>query len=304
MVSIIHLLRLIAPLIGIIIFIFIFIVHYINHFQCKCCSNSSNNQPTDTKFNFFPMSFLLYVSFNLLLSIFIVIVTFPNNIYTDQLNILPHQILDISIFIFMYGIMILSIWLDFFAYYRYYTTFKTTKHLMTASTISVLKNYTIYVLIFCSLFIIQLHFYHLLFAAIITLHVICNLYCNYQFTSILIKQYHFFEENSETQSEIDMERRILNKLYFIRKLSLIHSLLNIISLSLFLITYFFQTQNMYSINIIAYIPFLWSISSAVYAITFVRNRKYLKQKCFCTCCMVQSKPISDTQEMQTVQSIK
>eukprot|EP01084_Bolivina_argentea_P319804 554733_1 len=246
-------------------------------------------------FDFFPMSFLLYLSFLTILCILIIIGRLLNYYYYKNNETAIDLLLGYSIqslennsiksmlsmttiktgqdrimdYILMYGIMISSVWVSLFSFYRYYTTLKaTTKLVDKVSTKKILSKFAVYAVIFCILFILQIHVWYLLWYYIV-LFFVFNVYCTYKFAAMLIKQYKVFMNLAMTDVMRSNEQ-ILKSVKFTKNTSLICCILHSINLSLFACTY--------NTNVIYYLPIIWSISALMLTLNFVRNRRFLRAK--------------------------
>lgn len=169
----------------------------------------------------------------------------------------------------IYGILIMSLWESLFTFYRFYTAFKTTQSLLVVTTQQIMNKFMVYALIFSILFVANIHWYYWLFPVMILLNCSFNLFCNWRFAACLLSKYQTFNEqeqnglNDETHSTSAMIKRV----YYMRRISFICYTLQ----SIYFISFMF-TQN---VNIIYYLPLLWSINCCVYSLNFVRNRHTL-----------------------------
>eukprot|EP01083_Nonionella_stella_P018273 50963_1 len=298
-------------LIALFIFICILIVHYKSHFQFNirprradgsltdlnqhCCAISSHD---GTHLNFYPKSFIWYIMLHILLCILIIIsdvivsdirisepnsivaflFTYPFKYYTYAPNNTNgirnlNTIYDYTI---IYGVMLLSIWESLFSFWRYDTTYKTIIYLCEeTSSKSVFQKFVIYALLFCALFGIQIHLYYFIFPLILCLNLVFNVYCNTAFSALLINKFNVFLHLNENPGDCK-NADIINTVYFLRKISLICSVFQSISLAAVLISY--------DVHTIHILPILWAISSAIYSSNFIRNRIYVQQRpCKCCC---------------------
>ena len=121
----------------------------------------------------------------------------------DSLHTIPHYQTDstknytalicfILDYILVYGTMTLSIWESLFSYYRYYTTKISSNSCQLVSTSQVLFRFLIYIVIFVTLYTIQMQLYYWIFPLLIILHCGFNIYCNTAFAAILISKYKHF----------------------------------------------------------------------------------------------------------------
>eukprot|EP01084_Bolivina_argentea_P158846 276692_1 len=267
----------ILSVISVVFLLLVLEIHYNNHFQshlqkccidstCKCCCIVAG--VNDKEFTFFPMSFLLYVIFIILLCLISISHNIMEYIHYNQTN----MALLFNYFL-TYAMLITSLWEDLLAFFRYYTTAKTMNTLHTISTKAVFKMFSIYIAIFTSLFIIQIHFYYWIFPIIICLTFGFNLWCNLKFFSIVITKYETCEQECEKLKEHHFN--VVKILQFLRIISLICCLVHTMSFGLFI--------SIISINtkiLIIYLPILWIIFCTMYTLNFSRNRTWLRQnKC-------------------------
>eukprot|EP01084_Bolivina_argentea_P110461 197235_1 len=250
--------------------------------------------PVDEDFNFFPITFLYYTIYLLLICILIIVYEFIN--YNETHNSFSidlvyqfsiksyhkHSIFELNTdslsiyicdFIIIYGFLILQQWHLLFSFWRYYTTFVSTTQFQITTTRSILLKFSVFIITFSMLFIAQIHIYYYLFPITLILYFSFNWYCTWKFVSTLIKQYGVFIAMDNKHIE---QSNILQSVYFIRRTSLICTILNSLSLTVFVITY--------NIESVYYLPILWSISCAVNAFNFVRNRNFITNKLQRCCC--------------------
>ena len=198
--------------------------------RCRCCRLTSRD---GQKFDFFPSSFACYIISITLLCIILIPKFFldpslnqmehpwhmlistvkDHNVPSiDSLHTIPQHQTDpatnnyivliclILDYILVYGTMILSIWESLFSYYRYYTTKISTNSCQLVSTSQVLIRFLIYIIIFVTLFTVQMQIYYWIFPILILLHSGFNIYCNTAFAAILISKYKHFLGKSEVPS--------------------------------------------------------------------------------------------------------
>eukprot|EP01084_Bolivina_argentea_P048280 88972_1 len=168
----------------------------------------------DEEFNFFPTSFLFYLQFKILLCILIIIVEILNFSYNTESVIdllfgysiksyqknsltqlhLHHNFKTDKLYgfivildhILIYGIMISNLWESLFSFFRYYSTVWSTTNNTIISTKKVVKKFVIYYgIIFCILFLMEIHVWWTLFPVVVILHFVFNFYCTSKFASIL-----------------------------------------------------------------------------------------------------------------------
>merc|ERR1740123_1844846 len=101
---------------------------FASHFSPQCCIIGIDEET----FDFFPVSFILYLTFLIILSLIIIL----------KSNIKQHN-LD-SDYLLLYAMLIISIWDSLFSFYRYSTTAFCAKHFELLSMKKVLKYFSFY----------------------------------------------------------------------------------------------------------------------------------------------------------------
>merc|ERR1719229_648851 len=134
------------------------------------------------------------------------------------------------------------------------------------STSKVFLLFLIYGSCFAVIFLSTIHLFYFIFPAVILSHFLFNLYCSCKFSSALIKKY-----GVRTSTYIEQREIILYSVRFTRNASIISNLLQTLSLSLFLLSY--------TIEMIYYLPILWSISCSIMTMTFIQNRHFMRSNC-------------------------
>lgn len=202
-----------------------------------------------------------------------------NNIMKNNNSITINHYMD---WIFIYGLLILSIWESLFSWYRYYTTRYISKRFNHASTSLVIKYFILYLIPFIIMFILNIHFYYWLFPMVIITHLLFNVYCNWKFCQILVYSYKQSTGYNQGIAKA-IHNKMLKGVYRMRRNSLFCSILSTLSLCIILIIY--NTQ------IIIYLPILWCIYSICFTLNFVRNRTSVYQYLFSIyqCCKYKQK---------------
>eukprot|EP01084_Bolivina_argentea_P131355 231868_1 len=273
---------------------------------CRCICVAID----DEEYDFFPMAFLLYLVSLIIISVIItirlILINFSDNFdftglkhrnmnhsQTHSIHISQYsgstQLICLYIdWILIYGVMFLSLFESLLSFYRYYTTLVTTKYLRLLTTMDILKKFSYFAVLFIIFYILTIHCYFYLFPLVIILYIAFNLFCNLKFSALLISSYSNFIsiETIGKHSLNTSNKDILNSVYFMKRASLICTIIQSIYLCIFIIVY--------NINVIFYLPILWSISSAIFTLNFIRNRQTLTQ-CYVRC-RIQSKKIDKTAE--------
>eukprot|EP01084_Bolivina_argentea_P275355 469575_1 len=300
---------LLLVLIATIFITFTFLLHCTHHFECKyeSCnpttphhiSSDISNQKiccfrmqaiNDQQFDFFPISFLIYVVFMLFLCTLIIlseILIYTNEhtnesiydllfTYTFQsyhitkhplfqlhnINIYNKSITIIILNLFLIcSVLILATWESLFSWYRYYTTMIITKSFRKIPNKFVIKQFLYYAIPFTLIFIANITLSFYIFICTISLHLTFNIYCSLKFAACLIQKVQFLMTMDHDQKEI------LQSVYFMKRISIICSIVHSIYLSIFLIAY--------NPIITHYLPILWSISTFLFSLNFIRNRKVI-----------------------------
>eukprot|EP01084_Bolivina_argentea_P311869 539882_1 len=267
-------------LIALIIIVGVIAVHYNNHFESKFMKRYVNQRskcefkisPIDNQtYKFFPMAFFLYNIFIIILSTVIICICCIN--YIVSYNIKPESIIQLLFkfnlhkqqsityiifnYILSYGIMLLSIWDSLFAFYRSYSTYKTSTFSLLVSTTQILKLFSIYAIPFCVLYTIQINFFYWLFPPLIFMKLCFSICCHCKFVQ------------SIKQADATPDHQLIKSVSYLWKTSVIYAILQSISLGLFL------SLMKYNLNIIYFLPLLWCCISSIYCTNFVRNKNFL-----------------------------
>lgn len=192
-------------------------------------SYSFGIQPKNNEFEFFPMSFLLYIMFITVLSLVIfynyhtlphvpsiisveywAVKSLPSMFaytttcmashlsFTNMQRIIHSKFIydssssgsTILDIIIFYGICVVLTWESLFHYHRYYTTLYSVRKMEILFFKQVfIKFFLIYFLFFLCLFSLQLFMQYFLFPILILTHLIFNSYCIVKFAHILHKFY-------------------------------------------------------------------------------------------------------------------
>eukprot|EP01083_Nonionella_stella_P115992 344329_1 len=201
--------------------LFLWIEHYSQHFHCDWCT--SIYSVDDDEFDFFPMSFLLYLTLLVMINILLIVIATVDN---TLLEMKPYPIqadhtLHIWDYIFFYLILLLSAWVSLFSFYRYYTTLISMVYLETASTRKLFKLFSIFAALLVVLYVIQIHVYYWLFPLVIIVFSVFNIYCTYHSSAMLIKQYTAFLEHTTTDLVLELDHAVLKRIIFTKRISLI-----------------------------------------------------------------------------------
>ena len=176
-------------------------------------------------------------------------------------------------YLLMYGIMVLSIWESLFSYYRYYMTFAVTKHMHEPSIKYVLTRcpMAMFMFLFLALFVVEMHLFYWSFPLLLALFSLFNVYTIWGFAALLIEKYKVFIDLGDVVSAGRLSRNedVLLSVVFMRNVSLISFLFQTASLSLAVTV---------SADILWVLPILWSVSSSILSLNFVRNRRYLQRR--------------------------
>eukprot|EP01083_Nonionella_stella_P029874 82097_1 len=286
--------------VALLLLFFLWWNHYRRHFRWHCskCSKtaperfispSNDNQqmnfvtnaketisgfmlsPIDgEEFDFFPVSFLLFLTLLILLHIVLITLCILDNesFKPSKLSIDEFRILD---YVLMYSMVIVSVWVSLFSFHRYLTTLISTKRISAVPSYKgSVHIFSLYTVIFVALYLIQIHFYYWSFPLVIVLFFVFNIYCSYHASAMLIEQYKRFLEHIDSQLHdvtINMNHNMLNRrIAFTKYVSLACCLLYTMDLSVFLIVY-----NHYPMDIIRYLSMSWRISSFMFSLHFIRN---------------------------------
>ena len=157
-----------------VISIFCFVIHFANHFSIQCPVKHSNKCPGET--GFFPICFVLYNGVIIILSTLILIQTLQSS-SNDSI---------------VYALILLSIWESLFNFHRFYSTYFASRKIIELNAMQILFKFCIYFAVpFLCIFLLQVHFFHLLYPLIIVYYTAFNLITVWLFGHILIVQYRF-----------------------------------------------------------------------------------------------------------------
>eukprot|EP01083_Nonionella_stella_P189503 700905_1 len=242
--------------------------------QFRCCLTFV--PVDDEEFDFFPVSFLFYLVFMTALFLMLVIaeilhITHHAKEEWHQYPLFTLQRMNaVSIidYILVYSTMMLFIWVSLFAFYRYYTTFILMQTMQRTSNKPLFIRFSVFAILFCILFILQIHVHYYLWSLVILVFCAFNWYCNYMFSKILITKIRALIDLAGTHSQADAE--MLSGVIFTKNTSLICCALQSINLCVFVMTY--------NVNTLYYLSLLWSISAFILGSNFVRNRKWMARK--------------------------
>eukprot|EP01084_Bolivina_argentea_P179635 310398_1 len=248
-----------------------------------CCLAAIDGE----KFDFYPFAFLIYVLFLLLVCSMITFKyiyiennfsfqtndTFINVQFNDIIANMSYSYhfmssysttLTIIDWIIIYCIIMISSCESLFNFYRYFTIRYSSKYMYAPSPLYTIKYFAIYVVVLCIIFMIQIHFYYLLFPLVICIYFGYNIYCAYSFSAIFVAQY----QESVPLIANDM----IASVRLMRNISIFSCLISTICIAMFCV--------IKDINILYYLPSLWSISCIGYTMNFVRNRQILYETIF------------------------
>eukprot|EP01083_Nonionella_stella_P165984 553645_1 len=167
-------------------------MHPSQQFNGFCCVTISSVDGEE--FDFFPISFFLYLSLLILTHILILLVCLFNRTLfkSHPINFMHYPLI--------YIMLILSIWVSLFSFYRYYTTLVSIVHLTSVSTRDLFQRFSLYAAVFAVLFVIQIHVLYWLFPLVICMFGAFNLYCTYRANAMLIQQYRRFLEHTSSNA--------------------------------------------------------------------------------------------------------
>eukprot|EP01084_Bolivina_argentea_P119931 212623_1 len=240
-----------------------------NNFQTNCFQKYPCQLVpiTGEKYHTFVPAFLRYTIFIIFSCCLVTLIQIISSVQNNN------TIIPILNYILVYQVLIISIWESSFTFVRYYATRGTTQFYHKMKDMQIYKRFCIYIIIFSILYLFQIHIYYYILPIITIMNVSFNMYYNYQFGAILLKQYKAFQFEDEF---ID----IVEKVKFLQRISIIYSISQSLSLTVFIISYNNININIIS-NIVYTMPLFWCISSSVYAISFVKNQTHFKNKCKC-----------------------
>lgn len=163
-------------LISTAILLIIALIHFRSHFSFDI-KGKKLVIPRQTALAFYPSLWTLYLIYLLFLSITIVLLHIFN---------INHYLLRWSV---SYGIILSSCWESLFSFHRYCTLRQFQRRSKKIKTRSILKRFAWFASVWISLFLMQLQFLYWLFPIIIIMYISFNIFWQYQFVQMLLKQY-------------------------------------------------------------------------------------------------------------------
>ena len=159
--------------------------------NCHCCLEGVD----DDTFDFFPISYLLYNIYIIMLSILILCKYLL--LSTDEMSLFNtnhrhnHNYNEIIDWIIVYSLILLSIWESLFNFYRFYSTYYASKKVQILASYKIMIKFTIFWIPFLCIFLLQIHLFYYLYPIIILCYFIFNVLNVWLFGHILIVQYRF-----------------------------------------------------------------------------------------------------------------
>eukprot|EP01083_Nonionella_stella_P090607 253107_1 len=256
------------------------VIHFHQHIRLKWCHHLPLSGFTccgiilRAHFDFFPISFLLYMIMVVIASV-LVIVKFMNH-NSNPSTRLSEICFASGIDLYLYCLIILlSLWDSLFSFYRYYTTRALAIYLHSIKICSVLKAFSFYIIVFIVLFMLQTRLYYYIFAPILVSHLIINIYWILNTTRIIMntaKHSHVANQKAEVQ--------FFHNVVVMRSLSILSALCSTVYIALFMMTS--------TMDIVYYFPLIWSVSTTLFTFNFVRNRQLMRRMAHtmhkCTIC--------------------
>ena len=149
---------------------------YKSKWSYQCCIIGIDEET----FDFFPVSFVLYLIFLIIMSFLIIyklntiqiIITFPDH-WSD--------------YVLLYSMLTITVWDSLFSFYRYLTTAFCSHHFELLSMKNVLKYFSLYAIPYFILYLLQIHIYYWLYPLLIFSHFVLNIWSNWMFAKILIE---------------------------------------------------------------------------------------------------------------------
>eukprot|EP00485_Elphidium_margaritaceum_P002836 CAMPEP_0202699550 /NCGR_PEP_ID=MMETSP1385-20130828/12784_1 /ASSEMBLY_ACC=CAM_ASM_000861 /TAXON_ID=933848 /ORGANISM="Elphidium margaritaceum" /LENGTH=749 /DNA_ID=CAMNT_0049356525 /DNA_START=136 /DNA_END=2385 /DNA_ORIENTATION=- len=241
---------------------------------CCCVLDSVDGE----EFDFYPIAFLVYIGWMAVLSILVICAeVWQDSTFEFEFKLDPgHHSMDDSHaigvnehfidYVLIYGVMVSSLAESFFSYYRFYTTMMVSRLLVNISTTAVCKRFSLYMALFCVLYVCAMHLFYFVFPLILVLFIVFNVFCVVKFSLDLLQRLRPLVDTQDSTVVLsgpneDLYRSVL----FMRNISLICCLLRCICLAFFLITY--------NVDAIYLLPMLWAISVLLFAMNFIRNRR-------------------------------
>ena len=156
-------------------------LHFCCHFKLNirnvCTDRRKLISARETTLGFYPSLWTIYLVFIQLLSLIIV----------------GAEVFDVNrsaiIWIICYGVVVSSCWESLFSFHRYAQLKQYFHRGRRMKTESVLKRFSGFASLYIVLFVCQLRFVYWLFPLTILLYAVCNLFWQWHFIKLLIKQY-------------------------------------------------------------------------------------------------------------------
>lgn len=108
------------------------------------------------------------------------------DVFIQNTHIIISSYLDFFIYCM---IPFIAIWESLFSFYRYYTTLSSSKYFYSLSLRAVFKPFSVNIVIFLILFVVQTQFYYWLFPIVFLYYFTTNIYWIYNVAYLLLKSY-------------------------------------------------------------------------------------------------------------------
>eukprot|EP01083_Nonionella_stella_P088013 245038_1 len=268
---------------ALLVLICLWVLHYLHHFRCHLAKRTissprMNSLPAPShiwcfllssvdgeEFDIFPMSFLLYLTLLIIIHILFFLCE-SNYIHSFHMHVIMMDYVLVCV------ILIVSIWVSLFSYYRYHTTLMSIT-LQSVSSRELLYKFPVYAVPFGLLFLFQIYVFYWIFPLVVIIFGAFNIYCTYHASAMLIQQYKSFIEQTDSFSvTFNMNNDLLKSIVFTKRISLLCCVLHSMDLAVFNVVY-----KHYNINIMCYISVSWCISALLFSLNFIRNFLFWKR---------------------------
>eukprot|EP01083_Nonionella_stella_P088012 245037_1 len=268
---------------ALLVLICLWVLHYLHHFRCHLAKRTissprMNSLPAPShiwcfllssvdgeEFDIFPMSFLLYLTLLIIIHILFFLCE-SNYIHSFHMHVIMMDYVLVCV------ILIVSIWVSLFSYYRYHTTLMSIT-LQSVSSRELLYKFPVYAVPFGLLFLFQIYVFYWIFPLVVIIFGAFNIYCTYHASAMLIQQYKSFIEQTDSFSvTFNMNNDLLKSIVFTKRISLLCCVLHSMDLAVFNVVY-----KHYNINIMCYISVSWCISALLFSLNFIRNLSFWKR---------------------------
>lgn len=172
----------------------------------------------------------------------------------------------------LYIVLLLLLIESLFNFYRFYDAKYMILYVENATKLQIFALFSIYMMIFSVLYLIQIHLYFGLLPIIILMHFTFNIHCILRFVLILKRQCNnLCDEETESVKSKLIIKRLNGIIHRVLRYSMTTTITS--TLSLLAIT------GCYSSHIIIVLPIFWTICSIFLFTNFAKNEAWINNQC-------------------------